>query len=284
MDDDTAKDTKTVTITEVDASKVAEVRAELNNLHKNDIVKDMYKKSEDHLEKTAYRWWWEFVRAGVKQSSVIKQIAEDAEKAQALKGVIADFEPSGDAFRVWWQRKGRDLFKEDTVPHIRPLGITTETKDGFTTPYVAVLVPLSISKKLLVEQFKLIVDNYFPENYMRHAAGTAERKIHPSKKDKSIDYKHLLDVWVARQNNPKLPFWHIHCIATESDKLYEELKGKDSADATKLQLKSQTEQAYKQADELMRNALIGQFPKDDQFQEKKRGGESRNKKERNQQH
>ncbi len=274
MHDDAAKNTKTVTITEVDASNVAEVRAELNKLHKNDIVKDLYKKSEDHLEKTAYHWWWEFVRAGVKQSSVTEEIAEDAEKAQALKGVIEDFEPNGDAFRVWWQRKGRDLFKEDTVPHIIPVGITAETKDGFTTPYVAVLVPLSISKKLLVDQFKLIVDSYFPENYMRHAASTAERKIHPSKKDKSADFQYLLDVWTARRENPSLPFWHIHCLAAKSDTLLAELKTKGSANSIKLKLKSQTEQAYKQADELMRNALIGHFPKDDEFQKKKRGTEA----------
>ncbi len=277
MHDDTAKDTKTVTITEVDASKVAEVKAELNQLHKNDIVKDLYKKSEDHLEQTAYYWWWKFVSAGVKQNSVIDELVEDKEKAHALQEVIADFEPNSDVFKVWWQRKGRDLFKEDTVPHIIPMGITAEAKDGFTTPYVALLVPLSISKKLLVDQFKLIIDSYFPENYMRHAASTAKRKIHPSKKDKAADFQYLLDVWTARTESPNLPFWQIHCIATKSEELLEELKRKDSAHPTKLKLKSQAEQAYKQADELMRNALIGRFPKDDDFQKKKRGEEKSEK-------
>jgi hypothetical protein len=274
MHDEVAKDTKTVTITEVDPSKVAEVKAELNQLHKNDIVKDLYQTTEDHLEQTAYHWWWKFVRAGVKQSSMIDELAKDAGKAAALQRVIDDFEPNGDAFKVWWQRKGRDLFKEDTVPHIIPMGITAETKDGFTTPYVALLVPLSISKKLLVAQFKLIIDSYFPENYMRHAASTAKRKINPTKKDKSADFQYLLDVWTARRENPSLPFWHIHCLATKSDVLLEEIKKKDSANSIKLKLKSQAEQAYKQADELMRNALIGHFPKDDEFQKKKRGGET----------
>lgn len=270
MHDDAAK---TVTITEVDASKVVEVKAELNQLHKNDIVKDLYKQGEDHLDQTAYRWWWEFVRVGVTQTSMIKAIKGDTEKAKALQAVIEDFEPNGDAFKVWWQKKGRDLFKEDTVPHIIPMGITAETKDGFATPYVALLVPLSISKKLLVDQFKLIIDSYFPENYMRHAASTAKRKIHPSKKDKSADFKYLLEVWIARRKNPKLPFWHIHCLATKNDALLDQIRDADSANQIKLKLKSQTEQAYKQADEFMQNALIGYFPKDDQFQKKKRGEE-----------
>lgn len=275
MHDDAAK---TVTITDVDAGKVEEVKAELTQLHKNDIVKDLYKQSEHHLDQTAYHWWWQFVRVGITQSSIIKEISADAEKAKALQSVIEDFEPNGDVFKVWWQRKGRDLFKEDTVPHIIPMGTTAETKDGFTTPYVALLVPLSISKKLLVDQFKLIIDSYFPENYMRHAASTAKRKIHPSKKDKSAEFQYLLDVWVARRQNPKLPFWHIHCLANKSDALLAELKKKDSANSVKLQLKSQTEQAYKQADELMRNALTGQFPKDTEFQKRKRGGDGAAKK------
>jgi len=278
MQDQAAADRSSVTIAEIDTTKVAELRSELERLHKNDIVKDLWKKTEDRLRQTHYYWWWRFVHAGAKQKSITDELEAESKKADAFRSVIVDFDLAHDNFDEWWADRGRGLFQENTVPHIDPLGVKVVEKDGFATPIVFMAVPLSITKELLVEQFKLVVDAYFPENFMRHAASTAERKIEPSQKDREFNYEYLLAVWTLRTDNPNMPFWKVHCQAIGNTAMETELEAADSASAERSSATRKAQQAYKQADELMRNALIGCFPKDGEFQQKKRGEKSREKK------
>lgn len=287
MPDETAADSNAVTITDLDSSRVAQLRAELEHLHANDVIKDIWKKTEARLKQTHYYWWWEFVRTGVKNQQLLDEITADAVKASELTAVRQDFEADDMNFENWWEERGRALFQENTVPHIDPIGVKVVEKNGFSTPIVFIAVPLSISKDLLLEQFKLVLDSYFPENFMRHAASTAQRRIEPSQKDREFDYGYLLEVWNVRTSNPNLPFWKVHCKAKGDDKQLKELEVVGSASAKQAAATRKAQQAYNQADELMRNALIGQFPKDDQFQKKKRGGatsaKKKSKKEKQQQ-
>lgn len=278
MQDQAAADNNGVTIAEIDTSKVAELRTELERLHRNDIVKDLWKKTEDRLRQTHYYWWWRFVHAGAKQKSIRDELEADSKKADAFRSVIVDFELAHDNFDAWWADRGRALFQENTVPHIDPLGVKVIEKDGFATPIVFMAVPLSIAKELLVDQFKLVIDAYFPENFMRHAASTAERKIEPSQKDREFNYDYLLAVWTVRTANPNMPFWKVHCQAIDNTAMQKKLEAAGSASAERSSATRKAQQAYKQADELMRNALIGYFPKDDDFQKKKRGESYKEKK------
>lgn len=278
MPDETAADDNAVTITDLDRSRVAQLRAELEGLHANDVIKDIWKKTEARLKQTHYYWWWEFVRTGVKHQQLIDEITADGVKAPALTSVRQDFEANDMTFENWWVEQGRALFQENTVPHIEPIGVKVAEKDGFATPIVFIAVPLSISKDLLLEQFKLVLDSYFPENFMRHAASTAQRKIEPSQKDREFDYSYLLAVWNVRTSNPNMPFWKVHCKAKGDAKQLKELEVAGSASAKRAAATRKAQQAYNQADELMRNALVGYFPKDDQFQQKKRGVASSAKK------
>lgn len=274
MQDQGTADSNTVTNAGMDTTKVDELRRELEQLHRNDIVKDLWKKTEDRLRQTHYYWWWRFVHAGANQKSVRDQLLADSKKAATFQSVIEDFDLACGNFDEWWSDQGRTLFQENTVPHIDPLGVKVIEKNGFATPIVFMAVPLSITKELLVEQFKLVVDAYFPKTYMRHSASTAQRKIEPSQKDREFNYNYLLSVWNIRTSNPKMPFWQVHCKAIGDNNQLKKLEDAGSASAKRSAATRKAQQAYNQADELMHNALIGQFPKDDQFQEKKRGGEN----------
>jgi hypothetical protein len=256
---------------------VEELRAELEAKHTNSIVKDLNKYGNDYLEKSHYRWWWEFVQVGVKNNTLRAELAEDRVTADTVAKLIDDFvAPQTDLgiddfeyvenFGGWWERIGHQLFTELAVPYINPIEIRVDEDHGVNVPKIVLEVPLNISRKLLQQQFNAIIDHYYPEKFMRHAASTAVYKIEPATKDRFFEFGYMLAVWQHRQREDKMPLWEVHCLAIEDEDLRNKLRNNENTGDEREQYGKKVDRAYRQADELMRNALLGKFPKDDEFQ------------------
>jgi hypothetical protein len=260
---------------------LAELKAELEAAHNRGIVKDLWKYGDNHLAKSHYRWWWEFVRAGARDEKLTAELKQNKLASRAMQKVIADFEAENPEYEIdstdgvwgnyvaWWQYVGHHLFKELAVPYINPVEIRVDDEYGIKVPKIVLEVPLNISRDLLRKQFEAVIDHYYPEKFMRHAASTAAYKIEPAVKDRTFEFEYLLAVWKLRQQDGNMPFWEVHCRAQKDFELLNTLRDEDNTSDERQELAKKAERAYKQADELMRNAMLGQFPKDDEFQKTK---------------
>ncbi len=251
---------------------VEQLREELRAAHSVGLVKDLWKYGDDHLAASHYRWWWEFVRVGANDPEISAQLAADEASSEKFQSIVLDFNPDHDDFADWWQHQGRDLFKEVAVPYIDPKEIRIDEHHGIATPIVVMEVPLNISRDLLRKQFDAIIDHYYPKDFMRHSASTAKRKIMPAKKDRIFDFAYLLSVWRTKREDQGMPFWEVHCIAVNDERLRNMLRNQSNTSDERQELTKKAERAFNQADELVRNALIGLFPDDRMFQQKKRVG------------
>lgn len=269
QDDDQETQSQDPALTGWDQGSVEQLKAELKAAHTKGIVKDLWKHGDDHLAASYYRWWWQFVRVGANDQQLRDQLLADTAKATAFRAVVQDFVPNSEDFNQWWRDRGHALFKEPAVPYINPWGTRVATENGTDTPTLLLEVPLNISRDLLRKQFDAIVDHYYPDEFMRHAASTADRKIVPAKKDRTFEFEYLLDVWRHKRANPDMHLWEIHCVAIKDQDLQKRLKKEANTSDERQDLTKKVERAFKQADELMQNALIGSFPNDGQFQKKK---------------
>lgn len=267
-----------------------ELRKELEAAHTAGIVKDLWKYGDNHLAKSHYRWWWEFVRAGSRDEKLTVELKSDKVTAKTMQKVIADFDAANPEYEVdstdgvwgdyvsWWRHVGHHLFKELAVPYINPLEIRVDDEYGIKVPRIVLEVPLNISRDLLRIQFDAVIDHYYPNKFMRHTASTAAYKIEPAVKDRNFDFAYLLAVWKLRQEDENMPFWEVHCRVQKDCKLLDRLRNQDNTSDEREEFTKKAERAYKQAEELMRNAMLGQFPKDDEFQ-KTKGRKSHRKKQ-----
>lgn len=258
-----------------------ELKKELEAAHTMSIVKDLWKYGDKHLAKSHYRWWWEFVRAGSRDEQLTVELKGDKVTAKTMQKVVADFDAENPEYKVdstdgvwgdyvsWWHRVGHQLFKELAVPYVNPLEIRVDDEYGIKVPKIVLEVPLNISRDLLRTQFDAVIDHYYPDKFMRHTASTAKYKIEPVVNDRTFDFAYLLAVWKLRQKDENMPFWEVHCRVQKDYELIAKLRDDENTSDEREELTKKAERAYKQADELMRNAMLGQFPKDDEFQKSK---------------
>jgi hypothetical protein len=283
-----AADKKTARPKTVRKLPLQQLKKELEAAHNVGIVKDLWKYGDNHLAKSHYRWWWEFVRAGSKDEKLTAELTQNKVTARAMQKVIADFDAANQDYEfdsadgvwgdyvTWWQRTGHHLFKELAVPYINPIEIRVDDEYGVEVPKILLEVPLNISRDLLRIQFDAVIDHYYPDKFMRHTASTAAYKIEPVIKDRTFEFAYLLAVWKLRQEDENMAFWEVHCRVQKDHKSLERLRDEENTSDEREELTKKAERAYKQADELMRNAMLGQFPKDDAFQ-KAKGRKSRSK-------
>jgi hypothetical protein len=238
-------------------------------------------------EDTLYRWWWAFLRAAGDHPEVkaeaIGSGAEAADRAESVAKVEKGFGDLGTDFGAWWHRVGSKIFAEVSVPLIHVLKPAPNDEEFKREHGVFMIVPMTISRELLLEQFNVMLDVYHPgKELRRHEHSTADWKIYPKQRYVEVEYDQLLKIWAEKRRNDKRPqpkpSWEVYCDALGLDNLKEKYSPSDVDERTKrdaahkrIQLGRKFDKLYKQADELMKNAVLGQFPNDDAFQAKKRG-------------
>lgn len=230
-------------------------------------------------QETLYRWWWEFMRTAEAypeaRAEALGTGIEAQARADALEETKTAFGDLGDKFGAWWHRVGEKIFAEDTVPLIHVLKPDPDDEAYKRDVGVVMIVPMTISRKLLIEQFKVVLDVYHPNaEFKRHEASTAKVKLHPRKRDIEVDYDQLLKVWRAKRANDKLPAdqrqdeWQVYCDALGLSNLKRQLSVK-KASLERAKLAKELHNLYAQADDLMQSAVIGQFPNDERYQASK---------------
>jgi hypothetical protein len=164
------------------------------------------------------------------------------------------------------------------VPLIQVLKPTSPDDNEYKRTHgVVMVVPMTIGRELILQQFNVLLDIYHPgTDLKRHEHSTAKRKIFPKQRyrAKGGDYAEMIGMWRAQRENIRQkadePLWKVYCRFTGDERLMRQLENRDEIDQ-RIKLSKQAEQLYKQADELMRNAILGEFPKDSEYQKAKHG-------------
>ena len=264
------------------------VNQELRREFPQDLHKEIWGHTNGETDQTLYRWWWEFMRASQDYPEIRDSVSKTAKAKVELQDTQDRFGELGNSFNEWWDRTGHDLFAERGVPLVTVLMPRLDDEAFKEANGVVVMIPLSISRELILKQLNIVLKAYHKGNQLkRHDASTAQLGIYPRPKYPDTDYNLLLNIWRARARDARLgnskAWWEIFCDATGDENLRKSLavsarhnkhrkdalKESDKAEA-RLKIGKQAEILYQQADVLVRNAILGDFPRDDDFQTKKR--------------
>jgi hypothetical protein len=243
--------------------------ARMLELYPNDIHKEIYW-TQKAAGETLYYWYHEFFRASQVLPAVRKEVAGrpgSAEAMQKLDGFFGTDPKMG--FKDWWGAGGAAHFAEKGVPRIKVINGRPEQEQSRRELGLAIVLPLNISRDILIEQFNFVLEAYHPKNALRrHASSTADLKIYPRQRYRDTNYGLLLALWKKvrplKDAKQSVTWWRV----------YSEASGKSASDIEKLsgkgvqkqkqrnQLMRTAKKLYKQADRLMKNALLGDFPRD----------------------
>ena len=276
-------------------SKPEQFRLKMSEAFPLDIIKEIWRQipgsdfSNAKPSETPYYWWWRFIKTGEELGmgadigNIPPENAEDAAKIRALFGDL------GDDFECWWDKTGKNIFKEDyeRLPlidvHHPQSKIDIDKLDDETA---LIVVPLKVSRRLLEIQFNLFLDVYHPrDNLRRHKYSSADVPLHPRRRYDDIDFEFALELWkVSRKielemmpNRSPVKLYRLVCetlgVPERLNKQSGTLKagvGNDNDYARRQRrLKRRAVSELAQAKELMINALLGSFPNDDTHQREK---------------
>jgi len=234
------------------------------------------KTPEPKLESTLYKWWWEFQKAAQDFPKVREEIMAKSEAhADAMGKNDYYFGDLEEDFLRWWASGRNWIFKEKEIPLLEVIGPTRPYDPEIRKPYVVVKIPLTISRELIHKQIDEVLAVYHPgDKLKRHKYSTAARPIYSEHRYRTTNFRFLISVWrlkqAALQRDDEDSWWKIYCDAMGNANLKTRL-GKNTADSASVKVRyaKRAKEAYEQASELIRNALIGEFPKDDTYQAKK---------------
>ena len=265
------------------------VNQELRRQFPQDLHKEIWGHTKGEPDETLYRWWWEFMHASQEFPEIRDSVGQTPTAQAAIQNTQDKFGELGDSFKEWWDRKGHDLFAERGVPLVTVLMPRPDDEAFKEANGVVVMIPLSISRELILKQLNVVLKAYHKGNELkRHEASTAQLTIYPRPMYPKTGYEVLVKIWRARAKNVRMDnskaWWELLCDATGNEELRRSIAVptrentrrrvvRDEADRAEARLKigKQAEILYQQADVLMRHAILGDFPRDDDFQTKKRG-------------
>ena len=188
--------------------------------------------------------------------------------------------------RVGREREARELDVLLAVPLLRVVGPKTYDEDFIKKMGVFVIIPMNISRELILKQINTVLDVYHNgDKLKRHIYSTAMRKIYHGHRYRTTDYDLLLNIWEAKQKqamrgkeDKKDLWWQIYCDAIGDKALKAELgKGTRQTSDERTKYSKRAQDLYEQAEEMMRNAILGEFPNDDLYQERKKRAKNGNK-------
>jgi hypothetical protein len=278
--------------------KMSELDIAYAKLFPSDLIKDPFLNLNHALDDTLYRWWWECMKAAEDFPEVAAELISSrkagSEHEKKIESLRKDFGKLKDNFASWWVR-GKKLFQERGVPTIEVLRPKSFDDDEYLKTHgLVVQIPMTISRELLMLQFEVLLRIYHSgRTIRRHEASTAKRKIFPRANYPETAYEDLLKFWKAQKANERSreprPLWEVYCQFMGLNDQIEALRSVPIAERTRRmkvhgsqkeaeQRKKYTRDASKlftQADELIKNAIIGEFPNDTQFQTSKHGAAQR---------
>jgi hypothetical protein len=239
----------------------------LSKLYPANLRKEMFRKTENPSD-TLYRWWYDYLSAGIANHRLLNEIQSDAEENAAYLGNLEKFGDLKTDFLTWWQNGGKAAFSEVGVPKIRVVNGRLDQEQSRRDMGMMIIVPMNLPREGILEQINLALDVYHPgDDFRRHEHSSALLKIFPRQRATQTDYKSLLNVWLGAEavisTGGKPIWWQIYCDAYDlgDTKLQlaklqqEDIEIRDSF--SKLARKM-----YKQANTLVKNSMIGKFPKD----------------------
>jgi hypothetical protein len=271
-------------------SKSESVTEVFEQLYPRDLHKELWGHEKRRLEETLYRWWWEFLKAAEEHPTYQQGLIGDEHHGKSNYESISKtkelFGELGNNFMEWWLAGGSGKFGERGVPLINVLSPTDPSDIEFKEKNgVVCVVPMTISKELLREQFNIMLDIYHPEEELRrHKHSTAEIKIYPKQRYVDVNYRELVNFWRLQQSNLEqekpAPMWRVLARMIDGSQpgsvsnLELQLEGSDNM-LERNKISRQASTLYKKANELMQNALLGHFPNDESYQSLKHGNKSK---------
>jgi len=214
------------------------------------------------LKKTPYYWWYQCL----KKSDSYRECCKNQGKGR-LSALYDDF---GDVFKwpweMWAEKYGRRLFVErKATPKVEVLSNQQISTSRSSTNNLIVNVPLTVTKRKLVADFKKILNEYHKGRELDvHQHGTSRRPLLKSRVQMKM-VELLLAVHEERKRNKKNPLWKIGdaCgvkIAYSSNNLPEGKPRILSIDEEKRRIAIVTSGYLKKARWLLDNAENGLFP------------------------
>ncbi len=259
------------------------------NLHKEhwqegEVEKDKKKRgpkrtktAEPDLRSTLYYWWWKFQKAAQDFPQVREDVMAESEgHARAVKRNDRYFGELGDDFLRWWEEGGKAIFSEMDIPLLQVVAPQTLDQEFLAECGVILVIPVTIAREIIHKQLDEVLDVYHPgDKLKRHRYSTADRPIYSEHRYRTTKFDLLLAVWQRKEeslkDNTDDSWWEIYCDATGDKQLKAKLEGNNAINVgDKIYYAKRAKEAYVQAKELIRNAIIGQFPKDDEFQARKK--------------
>ena len=238
-------------------------------LYPDNVHKELYW-TRNPPEQTLYRWYYEFIKASRERDGVRDEIAADPAAARKMAKLDQAFGETHTDFLTWWDQGGAEKFAERGVPRIKVLNGQPDEENGHGENRLRIEIPLHLSRDILLEQLNFLMAAYHPgDDLRRHAYSTARIKIFPRQRYAPTDYGFLLKLWKAVRiyldAGTNVPWVQVYCEVSDMAGVWEwlqHLPTNDQAGKKKRErLKRDAKKLYNQANILMRNALIGQFPR-----------------------
>jgi hypothetical protein len=221
-------------------------------------------------ENSLYGAWWQYLKASEKYPPRGPEGNPGTPTAE-LYAIFGQLTPT---FKEWWILRGEKIFQEKKmVPHIQILGYDRDLKAGEKPAYIDIRIPLILSKEALIYQFKKLLKQVFkqftiPTSPLRHSYSSSTLKIYPKGRYHREHYIKILGVWELKRRRPDMDWWTIGEYLNLSPILNVKPNDTDIEIREKHRdLGTHTRNMWHQADEIMTNALKGQFPCDDQYQD-----------------
>jgi hypothetical protein len=218
-------------------------------------------------EEGLYGLWREYLLAYRKHNPASSSAVD-----RRITETFNDFGDIDQSFEDWWHKSGRNLFMErGPLPLITLQDIDEKWEDGYPE-YITLRIPLTISRAEIGEQLDQIFDKcHMGPQLHRHRHSTAKYKIFPRFKYVCENYARMLKVWKLVMEHKKgdvavqeKTWWEIGWqagLAPGLDPFNERNYGRSIEEARRY-LSKQAKSLFETADEIMQNAVRGEFPKD----------------------
>ena len=239
----------------------------LSLLYPDNLRKEMFRKTDDPSV-TLYRWYYDFLKAGLSSERLIQDVSSDNDENAAHLSTMDIFGDLKEDFLAWWRSGGKAAFTETGTPKIDVVNNRPEQANSRKDMGLLVVIPMNLSREGILEQINFALDVYHPgEDLRRHEHSTASLKLYPRQRTTQTDYKALLEIWKGAEvvlsagENPI--WWKIYCDAYALGDVKAKLEKLDREDIdTREKFSKIAKKMYQQANRLVRNSLIGKFPKD----------------------
>lgn len=240
----------------------------MGKLYPPDLHKEIFMHGLDEAE-TLYRWWYDFVKAAIADDDLIRELSADPDQANSISQTLEKFGDLKKDFQTWWDEGGSSVFQEQGVPIVEVINHAPDKEQSRKDMGLLVRIPLNINRELILEQINVILEIYHPKDALRrHEYSTAELKLYPHQRKQKADYKRLLALWdevnAAKKRGMHNKYWRAYCRYIGEIELLAQLDEENTDDKpTIADLERLGIRTYKQADRLIRNAIVGKFPKDE---------------------